>query len=126
MNDLTHYAHRPLALLFRCARRRPISHSVILIAVLAAVACSVSTQYGVKFMVDSLAVGPGTDRVWIAFILVVSLVAADNLLWRVAGWTASHAFVGVSGDLRGELFRHLTGHAPSYFAERQSATLTGR
>jgi ATP-binding cassette, subfamily B, bacterial len=32
----------------------------------------------------------------------------------------------VSGDLRGELFRHLTGHAPSYFAERQSGTLTGR
>jgi len=126
MDDLTHYAHRPLAFLFRYARRRPISHSVILIAVLAAVACSVSTQYGVKFMVDSLAVGPGTDRVWIAFILVVSLVAADNLLWRVAGWTASHAFVGVSGDLRGELFRHLTGHAPSYFAERQSGTLTGR
>src|SRR5712664_459449 len=99
MDDLTHYAHRPLAFLFRYARRRPISHSVILIAVLAAVACSVSTQYGVKFMVDSLAVGPGTDRVWIAFILVVSLVAADNLLWRVAGWIASHAFVGVSGYL---------------------------
>ena len=126
MDDLTSYAHRPLAFLFRYAKRRPIAHTVILIAVLAAVACSVSTQYGVKFMVDSLAAGPGTDRVWIAFIVLVSLVAADNLLWRLAGWIASHAFVGVSGDLRGELFRHLTGHAPSYFAERQSGTLTGR
>src|SRR6266851_9501528 len=126
MDDLTSYAHRPLAFLFRYARRRPISHSVILVAVLAAVACSVSTQYGVKFMVDSLAAGPATDRVWIAFILVVSLVAADNLLWRVAGWIASHAFVGVSGDLRGELFRHLTGHAPSFFSDRRVGSLTGR
>jgi ATP-binding cassette subfamily B protein len=47
-------------------------------------------------------------------------------LWRLAGWIASHAFVGVTGDLRSELFRHLTGHAPSYFAQRLSGTLTGR
>ena len=56
----------------------------------------------------------------------MSLIAADNLLWRLAGWIASHAFVGVTGDLRSELFRHLTGHAPSYFAERLPGTLTGR
>src|SRR5260221_2761430 len=126
MDDLSSYAHRPFAFVFRYARRRPISHTVILAAVLAGVTCSVSTQYGVKFMVESLAAGPGTDTVWIAFTLLVSLVAADNLLWRVAGWIASHAFVGVSGDLRGELFRHLTGHAPSFFSERLAGTLTGR
>jgi ATP-binding cassette, subfamily B, bacterial len=126
MDDLSSYAHRPFAFVFRYARRRSISHTVILVAVLGAVTCSVSTQYGVKFMVDSLAAGPGTGMVWVAFALLVSLVAADNLLWRLAGWIASHAFVGVSGDLRGELFRHLTGHAPSFFAERQSGTLTGR
>ena len=56
----------------------------------------------------------------------MSLIAADNLLWRLAGWIASHAFVGVTGDLRSELFRHLTGHAPSYFAQRLPGTLTGR
>ena len=56
----------------------------------------------------------------------MTLVAADNLLWRLAGWISSHAFVGVTGDLRGELFRHLTGHAPSYFADRLAGTLTGR
>jgi ATP-binding cassette subfamily B protein len=126
MDDLSGYARRPFAFVFRYARRRPISHTVILLAVLGAVTCSVSTQYGVKFMVDSLAAGPGTGLVWVAFTLLVSLVAADNLLWRLAGWIASHAFVGVSGDLRGELFRHLTGHAPSFFGERQSGTLTGR
>ena len=85
-------------------------------AVVGAVGCSVSSQYGVKFLVDTLSVGPGGDAVWIAFGLLVSLIAADNLLWRSAGWIASHAFVGVTGDLRSELFRHLTGHAPSYFS----------
>ena len=32
----------------------------------------------------------------------------------------------VTGDLRRDLFRHLTGHAPSYFAERMPGTLTSR
>src|SRR6266478_3816167 len=36
------------------------------------------------------------------------------------------AFVAVTGDLRCDLFRHLTGHAPSYFADRMPGTLTSR
>jgi len=80
----------------------------------------------VKFLVDTLSAGPGRATIWLAFTVLVSLIAADNLLWRLAGWVSSHAFVGVSGDLRGELFRHLTGHSPSYFADRLSGTLTGR
>src|ERR1700730_17825719 len=118
MDNLSHYAGRPVAFLFRYVRRRPLAHAAILVAVLSAVGCSVSTQYGVKFLVDSLAAGPASDRIWIAFMVLAWLVAADNLLWRLAGWISSHAFVGVSGDLRGELFRHLTGHAPSFFSER--------
>ena len=42
----------------------------------------------------------GGNAVWIAFTLLVSLIAADNLLWRVASWIASDAFVRVTGDLR--------------------------
>src|SRR5450631_4197408 len=126
MDGLSNYAERPIAFLLRYVRRRTLAHAAILAAVLGAVACSVSTQYGVKFLVDALSAGPGGDAVWLAFVILVSLIAADNLLWRLAGWIASHAFVGVTGDLRSELFRHLTGHAPSYFAERLSGTLTGR
>jgi ATP-binding cassette subfamily B protein len=126
MDRLSAYSKRPTAFLLRYVRRRPISHAVILVSVIAAVACSVSTQYGIKFLVDTLAVGPGNSAVWIAFAVLVSLIAADNLLWRLAGWIASHAFVGVTGDLRSDLFRHLTGHAPSYFAQRLAGTLTGR
>ncbi|HUD86071.1 MAG TPA: ABC transporter ATP-binding protein [Xanthobacteraceae bacterium] len=71
--------------------------------------------------------GSGRDAaVWTAFALLGSLIAADNLLWRVASWIANFAFVGVTGDLRRDLFRHLTGHSPGYFADRQPGTLTSR
>jgi ATP-binding cassette, subfamily B, bacterial len=125
MDDLCRYAGRPLAFIFNYIRLRPLSHAAILTAVLCAVACSVGTQYGVKNLVDALSVGRATGA-WLAFGLLGSLIAADNLLWRVASWIASYAFVGVSGDLRRDLFRHLTGHSPEYFADRSPGTLTGR
>src|SRR6202035_5979119 len=55
-----------------------------------------------------------------------ALIALDNLLWRLASWVASGAFTAVTGDLRRDLFRHLTGHAPGYFAERLPGTLASR
>jgi ATP-binding cassette, subfamily B, bacterial len=126
MNDLCHYAHRPAAFLLRYVCRRPLGHALILGAVLGAVGCSVSAQYGVKLLVDALSSSADLSRVWWAFAVLVALIAGDNLLWRVAGWTASHAIVGVTGDLRAELMRYLTGHAPGFFADRLPGTLTGR
>jgi ATP-binding cassette subfamily B protein len=125
MADFCDYAGRPLAFIFRYVRRRPIAHAIVLAAVLAAVACSVGAQYGVKYLVDTLSQG-ATAGVWTAFILLGSLIAADNLLWRLASWIANFAFVAVTGDLRRDLFRHLTGHSPGYFAERLPGTLTSR
>jgi ATP-binding cassette subfamily B protein len=112
----------------RYIRMRSASHLIILISVLAAVACSVGTQYGIKFLVDGLSSGPsGTgNTVWIAFGVLISLITADMFLWRVASWTASYTFVGVTGDLRRDIFRHLTGHAPSYFSDRLPGMLTSR
>jgi len=127
LDDLCRFATRPLAFIARYLRRRLVAHTVIVTAVLAAVGCSVTTQYGVKTLVDALA-NPvhGGSLVWFAFILLVSLIAADNLLWRVASWIANDAFVKVTGDLRSDLFRHLTGHAPSYFQDRLPGMLTSR
>ena len=46
-------------------------HMVILTAVIAAVACSVGTQYGVKYLVDSLSAGAArAGGVWLAFIFL--------------------------------------------------------
>ena len=130
MNEAYRYAQRPFALLGHYIRMRPVAHAAILIAVLGAVGCSVGAQYGVKVLVDTLSAGlyaEGSVRnAWLGLMLLATLIAADNLLWRVASWIASYTFVAVTGDLRRDLFRHLTGHAPSYFAERMPGTLTSR
>ncbi len=123
--ELTGYSASPLAFMFRYIRLRPITHAVILAAVLSAVACSVGTQYGVKFLVDTLSRGPSADA-WTAFALLGALIASDNLLWRVASFIANYAFVGVTGDLRRDLFRHLMGHSPGYFSQRMPGMLTSR
>ena len=127
MQHLAHYASRPVAFLLRYIRLRWLAHAIILASVLGAVGCSVSTQYGLKFLVDTLAkAASGGASIWLAFALLVGLIGADNLLWRLASWVASYTFVGVTGDLRGEMFRYLTAHAPSYFADRLPGTLASR
>src|SRR5260370_9557494 len=127
MDNLSGYAHRPLPFVLRYLRRRFASHLVIVISVVAAVACSVGTQYGVKYLVEGLSGGPArAGSVWLAFVFHMSLIGADNFLWRIASWTASFTFVGVTGDLRRDIFRHLTGHAPSYFSDRLPGMLTSR
>jgi ATP-binding cassette, subfamily B, bacterial len=127
MDVLSGYANRPLPFVLRYLRRRPAAHLVILTSVVAAVACSVGTQYGVKHLVDGLSAGPArAGSVWLAFVFLMSMIAADNFLWRIASWTASFTFVGVTGDLRRDIFRHLTGHAPSYFSDRLPGMLTSR
>jgi len=106
MDNLSGYAYRPLAFVLRYLRKRLTPHVVIFVSVVAAVACSVGTQYGVKHLVDGLSAGPAhAGRVWLAFVLLMSLIAADNFLWRIASWTASFTFVGVTGDLRRDIFR---------------------
>ncbi|HVY59319.1 MAG TPA: ABC transporter ATP-binding protein, partial [Xanthobacteraceae bacterium] len=125
MEQLWRFANRPFALLGRYIGMHPLSHAVVVSAVLAAVGCSVGAQYGVKFLVDTLSHGPNSDA-WLAFALLATLIAADNLLWRLASWIAGSTFVTVTGDVRRDLFRHLTGHAASYFADRLPGTLTAR
>ena len=70
--------------------------------------------------------GPNGAECGSRSVFLGSLIAADNLLWRVASWIANYAFVGVTGDLRRDLFRHLTGHSPGYFADRLPGMLTSR
>src|SRR2546428_14040938 len=95
MDNLSGYARRPFAFVLRYLRQRRAAHAVILTAVVAAVACSVGTQYGVKNLVDSLSAGPSrAGSVWLAFVFLMSLIAADNLLWRgVWLWGAAPLFV---------------------------------
>jgi ATP-binding cassette subfamily B protein len=119
---------RPLGFMMSYIRRHPAGHLTILLSVLVAVTCSVSTQYGMKYLIDIVAAGRDAagNQVWVAFALLCGLVAADNLSWRVGSYAAHRTFVAVTGDIRRDLFHHLAGHSPAYFAERLPGALASR
>jgi ATP-binding cassette, subfamily B, bacterial len=124
---LTRLRGRPMAFLLFYARRHAPGHLAVAAAVLIAVTCSVSTQYGLKRLIDIVAAGPDAGGpVWAAFLLLCGFIAADNLAWRVGGFVAARTFVNVTGDIRRDLFGHLAGHAPSWFADRLPGALAGR
>jgi ATP-binding cassette subfamily B protein len=119
---------RPLAFVAHFVRRHPGGHAVVMSAVVLAIVCGVGAQYGMKHLIDVIAGGPAAagSRVWWAFAFLAGMAAADNLLWRVAGYAAARTFVSVTGDIRGDLFGFLCGHSPSYFAERLPGALASR
>jgi ATP-binding cassette subfamily B protein len=125
--DFTRYRNRPIAFLWRYVRQNPLGHTVVLTAVVCAVLASVTTQYGMKTLIDAVSHGvDGGGDVWGAFALLCGLITADNLLWRVGCATAAFSFVRVTGNVRRDLFGYLAGHSPSYYAERLPGTLAGR
>jgi ATP-binding cassette subfamily B protein len=119
---------RPLAFLFAYIRTHSAGHLTVLLSVIVGVTCSVSSQYGLKHLIDIVSRGPAGagQAIWGAFALLCGLIAADNLSWRVGGYAAHRTFVAVTGDIRRDLFHHLSGHAPSYFAERLPGALASR
>jgi ATP-binding cassette subfamily B protein len=127
MMPMTSYRGRPLAFLLHYVRRHSAGHAVVLASVIVAVVCAVCTQYGVKALIDVVSRGPdGGHAAWWALGALCGLIASDNLFWRIGGWTAANTFVRVTGDVRSDLFVHLVGHSPSYFAERLPGTLASR
>jgi ATP-binding cassette, subfamily B, bacterial len=127
IDNICTFTGRPVAFLAHYVKLRVGAHGLILAAVLGAVAASTGAQYGVKMLVDTLgAPSVGVASVWLAFAILTSLIATDNLLWRFAMYVAGFTFTAVTGDIRRDLFRHLTGHAPSYFSDRLPGTLTAR
>ena len=123
--DPSDVAGRPLAFIFQHVRRHAVAHFVVLCSVVAGVGFSVGSQYGVKQLVDALS-AHHTAAVWWAFGILAALVAGDNLSWRVGGRIATYCFVAVTGDVRRDLFEHLIGHSPGYFADRLPGMLAGR
>jgi ATP-binding cassette subfamily B protein len=126
MGDLSEFANHPYRFIRRVIAAYRWSHATILLAVLGAVTCSVSTQYGVKQLVDALSDQARHSAVWTAFGILIALIAADNMFWRIAAWLCHSTYVGVSGSVRRKLFRHLTGHSPSFFSNQPPGALTSR
>jgi ATP-binding cassette subfamily B protein len=95
MDHLSGYAHRLPSFVRRYLCQRRGSHVIIVACVMAAVACSVGSQYGVKHPVDGLSGGPVRLTPYGSLAVLVCLIARDNFLWRIGSRTASFAFVGV-------------------------------
>src|SRR5262249_5149268 len=102
MDDICAFTRRPLAFLAHYVKRRGTAHGFILASVLGAVISSIGAQYGVKMLVDSLAGDSVVEvaGVWLAFATLASLIAADNLLWRLALYIGSFTFTPVTRDIR--------------------------
>jgi ATP-binding cassette subfamily B protein len=124
---LSRYAGRPVRLIWRYVVRHKVAHVIMLVSVVAAVGFALASQYGIRNLIDALPSGRAHPQtVMYAFAVLVGLIFADNLMWRVAGWVAARAFVRVTGDIRQDMFEYLTGHAPSFFADKQPGVLSSR
>ena len=124
---LSRYAGKPFSLLWRYVARHKVAHAVVLSTIVAAVACALASQYAVRSLIDTLPHGHAQPASVIhAFAVLVALLFADNLFWRVAGWISARTFVAVTGDIRSDMFEYLTGHAPTYFSDKQPGVLSSR
>ncbi len=132
-DELPHYAGHPVRFIVRYARSRALPHLIVFGFVTLAVSCAVFSSYAIRHLVDTMDAVPhgegdhgSVHAVWVAVAWLAVIIAADNLSWRVAGWYAVKAFVAVTGDVRLDLFRYLTGHSTGYFADRMPAALAAR
>ncbi|WP_036044070.1 ABC transporter ATP-binding protein [Paraburkholderia mimosarum] len=124
---LIQYANHPLRLLWRYVRAHPYGHALVVSSIAAAVGCALGAQFAIRDLIDALPAGrEHPSRVVGAFLVIVALLFADNLLWRLAGLAGVRTFVAVTGDVRRELFGYLTGHSPAYFSNAQPGTLASR
>lgn len=124
---LRRYRYRPLFFILHYVRLHARGHAVIITAIVVAVACNVGMSAIIRHLVNGMTEGgQGTVAVWVSIILFCVTIICDNAAWRVAGWLASGEFVRVGGDVRQDLFRYLTGHAATYFADRLSGSLAAR
>jgi len=114
---------RPWPFLLGLVRRRPVQFSALLLLIAGAAACAVGVQYGMKLIVDAMALGDrNSPAIWRWLALFIALIASESLLWRLGGWLGCRTVVGTCVDVRLDLFRHLTGHPMRYFSEHLSDT----
>ena len=124
---LARYAGKPILLLLQYVGRRPLAHAFVLLGIVAAVGCSLASQFAIRNLIDALPHGRAHPAgVIAAFVVIVVLLFADNLFWRVSGWISVRTFVAVTGDVRRQLFGYVTGHSSTYFSEVRPGMLASR
>ena len=134
---------QPVPFLWRYVRRRPWHFGTLFGLIVGAASCAVAVQYGMKLLVDAMAMGQEAGRVWPPFFPVLTrdrqamadLVRSDpylpsrvveNLFWRSAGYLGCRTVVSSGADLRIDLFNYLTGHPMRYFSQHFAGSLANR
>jgi ATP-binding cassette subfamily B protein len=117
---------QPVAFLRRYVQRRPWHFGTLFGLIVGAASCAVAVQYGMKLLVDAMALGRDVGRVWQPFFLFVFLIVVENLFWRSAGYLGCRTVVSSCADLRIDLFNHLTGHPMRYFSQHFAGALANR
>ena len=117
---------QPVPFLWRYVRRRPWHFGTLFGLIVGAASCAVAVQYGMKLLVDAMALGREAGRVWPPFFLFIFLIVVENLFWRSAGYLGCRTVVSSCADLRIDLFNHLTGHPMRYFSQHFAGSLANR
>ena len=118
---------RPIAFLWHYVRRRPGAFGALLALIVAASACAMGVQYGMKLIVDTMASEDRTSReVWRWLAMFIVLIGAESAFWRLSGWLGCLAVVRTGVDVRLDLFRHLSGHSLDYFSRHLAGSLGNR
>jgi ATP-binding cassette, subfamily B, bacterial len=120
------YLREPGAFILYYVRGRWAQFSVLFLAVFAAASCAVAIQYVLKLLVDAMALPQDAGAAWSALSMLVALIAAESVLWRVSGWLGCRVTVGVGVDVRLDLFNYLNSQPMRYFAERLAGSLGQR
>ncbi|MFC3125898.1 ABC transporter ATP-binding protein [Pseudoroseomonas globiformis] len=119
----------PFPFLMTYVRRHSWRYGILMTAITLAVLCSVSTQYGLKYLIDVVAT-PASDealrQAWQALFILAGLIVADIILWRGGGYLAAGSLTLSAGCIRNDLFAHLSQHSPAYFADRLPGALSAR
>src|ERR1700712_656546 len=108
----------PVAFMARYVARRPMQFGTLAMLIASATCCAVAAQYGMKLIVDEMALGDRqSGLIWRWFALFLGLIALESTLSRIAGWLGCRTIVQTGVDVRLDLFRHLSGHPMQFFAD---------
>ncbi|CAN5327395.1 ABC transporter ATP-binding protein [soil metagenome] len=113
--------------LLRYVRARRGAFTALMLLVVAAAACAVAVQYGMKLIVDAMAApNRSTVPIWGLLGWFIGLIAIESALWRIAGMLGCRTVVATGVDIRLDLFARLTGQSMRFFGEHLAGSLGGR
>lgn len=119
--------NRPAAFLWRYVRARHWGFASLASVIVAAGACAVAVQYGMKMIVDAMSdANRVSANVWGPLAFFLGLIALESILWRTGGWLGCRAIVGACADMRVDLFAYLSNHSMRYFRQHHSGALGNR